>query len=230
MRIVHLHGALGQEFGDSYQFEVATAGEALRALNCAFPGKFLAHIRRHSYRVVRGDPEDGFHLDADLLNSLKLGKADLHFIPVAQGAEMSKNAKGTTKLVLGGVVLGGAIFLSGGTLAAPLSGLSTAIPGALGLTYGNLALVGFGLMLAGVSTLLTKPAAQTASNDVSVSGAADAATGSEGSAIPLIYGETLAPGIVISVASDSEDIDVYANSAGSIESAFGHDPSYWAGS
>lgn len=227
LRNVYLHGALGAEFGESFRFEVATAGEALRALNCAFPGKFIKALEGKAYRVIRGDVETGMDLDLELTNKFKLGNADLHFIPIAQGAQASRTAKGTTKVVLGAALIGGAIFLSGGTLAAPISLGGATIPG---LTYGSMALLGVGLALAGVSTLLTKPAVQTASNDVSVSGAANAQTGAEGSAIPLIYGETLAPGIVISVASDSEDINVYANSAGSIEAAYGHNPSYWAGS
>ena len=51
-----------------------------------------------------------------------------------------------------------------------------------------------------------------------------------GSAIPLIYGEVLVGSVPISVASAVEDIDVYANQQGSIETAFGHTPSYWSGS
>jgi predicted phage tail protein len=41
LRTIHLHGALKKQFGPSFRFDVATAGEALRALNCAFPGKFV---------------------------------------------------------------------------------------------------------------------------------------------------------------------------------------------
>lgn len=227
MRVVHLHGALGAEFGESFRFDVATAGEALRALNCAFPGKFVKALKGNSYRLVRGDIETGMDLDIDLVNQFKLGKADLHLVPVAEGAASSRTAKGTTKVVLGAALIGGAIFFSGGVLSAPLSVAGASIPG---LTYGTVAAVGLGLALAGVSTLLSKPATQTASNDVSVAGAANGQTGQQGSAIPLIYGEVLTPGIPISVASDNEDIDVYANSAGSVEAAFGHNPSYWAGS
>jgi hypothetical protein len=85
------------------------------------------------------------------------------------------------------------------------------------------------LALAGVSTLLTKPPVQTASNDVSVAGSATGDLGQEGAAIPLVYGRVMTPGVPISVSSQTEDIDVYANSAGSIEAAFGHDPAYWGG-
>lgn len=226
LRTIHLHGALCEQFGESYRFDVETAGEALRALNCAFPGKFTKALQGNSYRLVRGDPDAGMDLDLDLIVQFKLGAADLHVIPVAAGA-MNQTAKGTTKVVLGAALVGTAIFMSDGILAAPLasSGLLN------GMTWGNIALVGLGLALAGVSTLLTKPAEQTGgSNDVSVAGAAQGETGQQGSAIPLIYGEVLAPGIPISVSSKVEDIDVYANSAGSIEQAFGHSPAYWGGS
>ncbi|SFH83312.1 hypothetical protein [Bradyrhizobium sp. cf659] len=223
MRTVFLHGALGDEFGESFRFEIDTAAEAVRAFNCAFPGKFLKALEGGSYRVVRGDLDRGMELDLELLTSLRLGAANLHFIPVASGAQ-TQTAKGTTKLILGTALVGVAVFASGGTLATPLA--STGLLS--GMTWGNIALVGVGLALSGASTLLTKTSEQTGgSNDVSVSGAAQGEAGQQGSAIPLIYGEVLTPGITISVASQIEDISVYANSAGSIEEAFGENPAYW---
>jgi predicted phage tail protein len=231
LRTIHLHGSLKTQFGASYRFDVATAAEALRALNCAFPGKFIAALQGGSFRLVRGAKDTGMSLDMGLITDLKLGSADLHLIPVAKGAAMSQHAKGTTKVVLGAALIGGAIFMSGGTLAAPLSMMgNAAIPG-LGVTFGNIAMVGVALTLAGVSTLLTKPAVNinTASDSLSVAGGDIGNSGQQGSAIPLIYGEVLVGSIPISVASAVEDIDVYANSAGSIETAFGHNPSYWSG-
>lgn len=223
MRTVFLHGALGDEFGESFLFEIDTAAEAVRALNCAFPGKFLKALEGHSYRLVRGDLDTGMELDLELVTSLRLGKADLHFIPVAAGSQ-SQTAKGTTKLVLGTALVGVAIFASGGTLATPLA--STGILS--GMTWGNIALVGVGLALSGASTLLTKTSEQTGgSADVSVAGAAQGEAGQQGAAIPLIYGEVLTPGIPISISSQVEDISVYANSAGSIEEAFGENPAFW---
>ncbi|MEY9185315.1 putative phage tail protein [Bradyrhizobium sp. USDA 326] len=44
LRTVHLHGRLGKELGRSHRFDVATAGEALRALKRAFPGRFADSI------------------------------------------------------------------------------------------------------------------------------------------------------------------------------------------
>jgi predicted phage tail protein len=225
LRTIHLHGHLKDSFGPSFRFDVATAAEALKALNCAFPGKFVAAIREGSYKIVRGALRTGAVLDMELINELKLGSADLHLIPIAEGAAMSQTAKGTTKIVLGAALVGGAIFMSGGIMATPLaaSGLAS------GITYGNIAMIGLGIALAGVSTLLTKPAVNTSSNSLSVSGGDIGNSGGQGNAIPLIYGEVLVGSVPISVSSAVEDIDVYANSAGSIETAFGHTPSYWSG-
>lgn len=230
MRTVHLHGKLGKEFGQSHRFEVATAAEALRALNCAFPVRFVNALEDGYYKIVRGDKRAGMQLDLDLVNQFNLGNAELHIIPVAKGAAMSKTAKGTTKLVLGAALIGGAIFFSGGTLAAPLIS-SGGIAGGLfgGLTYGNIALIGVGMVLAGAATLLSKPAVNTASNSVSVNGGNIGNSGQQGNAIPLIYGEVMVGTTPIEAWSDVEDIDVYADSAGSIETAFGHNPAYWNG-
>jgi predicted phage tail protein len=231
MRTIHLHGKLGKEFGQSHRFEVATAAEAMRALNCAFPKRFVETIGRGYYKIVRGDKRSGMHLDLDLINQFNLGGADLHIIPVAKGAAMSQSAKGTTKIVLGAALIGGAIFFSGGMLATPLlSGTGVAAGLFGGLTYGNVALLGVGLMLAGASTLMSKPAVNTASNSVSVNGGNIGNSGQQGNAVTLIYGECMVGSTPIEAWSDVEDIDVYADSAGSIETAFGHNPAYWNGS
>lgn len=227
LRTVHLYGPLAEEFGESFRFDVATAGEAMRALNCAFPGRFIAALEGKSFRLVRGDPDTGMDLDMDEVIKFKLGRADLHLIPVAEGA-MNQTAKGTTKVVLGAALVGGAIFMSGGMLATPVSALA-GMPLIGGTTYGTIAAVGLGLALSGVATLLTKPPVNTASNNISGSGSATGDLGQEGAAIPLIYGRFMVPGIPISLSSQTEDINVYANSNGSIEADFGHNPSYWNG-
>jgi predicted phage tail protein len=221
MRTVHLHGSLKKQFGASYRFDVATAGEALRALNCAFPGRFVKALESGSFKLVRGALRTGIQLDLELINGLKLGSADLHLIPVAKGAMTSQNAKGTTKVVLGAALIGGAIFMSGGTLAAPLGMLSGPVPGLMGITYGNIAAVGLGLTLAGVSTLLTKPAPSTVSTaSPTLSGTGN--TGTQGAPIQLIYGDVLVGSVPISISSDVEDIAVYSDQQGSIEGAYGH--------
>ncbi|SFK04425.1 tail assembly protein [Bradyrhizobium sp. Gha] len=218
LRNVHLHGQLGKEFGKSHRFDVMTAGEALRALNCAFPGRFVKAIEQGAYKIVRGDKRAGMQLDLELVTQFNLGLADLHIIPVAKGAA-SNTAKGTTKIVLGAALVGGAIFMSGGLLATPLaaSGILS------GTTYGTVAAIGLGLALSGASTLLTKPAGQQTqpSNGLSVNGGNIGNSGKQGDAVPLIYGEVMVGTTPIEAWSDVEDISVYADNAGSIETAFG---------
>ncbi|WFU76595.1 hypothetical protein [Bradyrhizobium sp. CB2312] len=219
LRTVHLHGRLGKEFGKSHRFDVATAGEALRALNCAFPGRFIKAIEEGYYKIVRGDKRSGMQLDLELVNQFNLGAADLHIFPIVRGAATSRTAKGTTKVVLGAALVGSAIFLSGGVLATPLaaSGILS------GTSYGAVAAIGLGLALSGAATLLTKPAGQEtqASNALSVNGGNIGNSGRQGDAIPLIYGEVMVGTTPVEVWSDVEDISVYADNAGSIETAFG---------
>jgi predicted phage tail protein len=202
MRTVHLHGRLKKQFGASHRFEVATAGEALRALNCAFPGAFVKALQTGSYQVVRGDRHSGMRLDLELVSALNLGMADLHLIPAAIGAA---NGKGVAKTILGAALIGGAIFMSGGTLAAPLTIGSFAVPG---MTWGSIAAVGLGLALAGASTLLSKPADATASTDsYNLNGPSNG--GKQGDAIQLIYGQVRVGSVNVSFDADIEDFNAY---------------------
>lgn len=211
LRTIHLHGHLKKTFGPSFKFDVGTAGEALRALNCAFPGQFIDALKTGSYKIVRGDKRNGTAFDLELVNKFNLGRADLHIIPVAKGA--SNNSKGVIKTILGVALIGGAIFMSGGTMAAPLSQLGTAVTlggTSLGFTWGSIAAVGLGITLAGVSTLMSNPAASKAgekADSYAISGPTN--TGQQGSAIPLIYGEVITGSIGVSFDADIEDIGAY---------------------
>jgi predicted phage tail protein len=208
LRTIHLHGHLKKTFGPSFKFDVRTAGEALRALNCAFPGKFVEALQIGSYKIVRGDKRNGTAFDLELVNSFNLGRADIHVIPVAKGAS---NSKGTVKTILGVALIGGAIFLSGGTLAAPLSQLGSAVTiggTSLGFTWGTVAAIGLGLTLAGVSTLMSNPAtASDKTESYAISGPTN--TGQQGSAIPLVYGEVITGSIGVSFDADIENIGAY---------------------
>ena len=215
LRKIHLYGKLKKQFGASHSFDVETAGEALRALNCAFPGAFVRSLEVGSYQLVRGARRTGQTLDMDLITGLRLGMADLHLIPTATGAA---NSKGVVKSVLGVALIGGAIFMSGGTLAAPLSMLSTAVPGALGITWGNIAMIGLGLTLSGASSLLAKPADAKLDTDDSKSHTFNGPgnTGQQGDAIPLIYGRVLTGSVPVSFDSDIEDVGAYQGGSGSL--------------
>lgn len=212
IRTIHLHGRLKKQFGATHRFDVATAAEALRALNCNFPGDFVGALQDGHFKLVRGNQHSGMQLDLELVNNLKLGAADLHLIPVHTG---TANGKGTTKLVLGSALIGGAIFLSGGTLAAPLAGMSAPLTAGMSITWGNIAAVGLGLTLAGASTLLSKTeSVSETTRDESFSRVGPKQSAGQGSAIQLIYGEVITVPTPISVDMDIEDIGAYRSADG----------------
>ncbi|MEH2517542.1 putative phage tail protein [Bradyrhizobium sp. AZCC 1610] len=217
LRSIHLHGHLKKQFGAKHRFDVRTAAEALRALNCAFPGDFVTALQTGSYKLVRGDKRSGMHLDLDLVNTFKLGIADLHLIPVAAGAS---NSKGIAKTIIGTALIGTAIFMSGGTLAAPLAGMGgVAFPVAgMSVTWGNIALLGLGVALSGVSTMLAgntnKPEEQKNEDSFTINGPSNGAR--QGMAIPLIYGEVITGSVTVSFDADIEDIGAYQGVTGSM--------------
>lgn len=200
MRKIYLHGHLAQ-FGDEFEMEVSTAAEALRALNANFPG-FLKLLEKGSYHVVRGDPDDGYGLDEEEVREFKLGQADLHFIPVIEGAK-SGNSGGILKTILGVVLIGVAVFMSGGALGAALgTGMLS------GVTWGNVAMIGLGLAVAGASQLLT-PQDKTDDKNESYSLSGPVNTYNQGSPIPVIYGQVITGGHVISAGVDIEQLKKY---------------------
>jgi predicted phage tail protein len=210
LRNVHLHGKLKKQFGASHRLAVANAGEALRALNCAFPGQFIEALKIGSYQLVRGDRRSGMKLNLELVNSFNLGCADLHLIPVAQGAA---SGKGVAKSILGVALIGGAIFMSGGLAGGGLLSAmgNVAIPG-IGVTWGNIAVIGLGLTLAGAASLLSKPS-ETAEqkNSFNINGPGN--SGKQGDAIQLIYGRTMVGSVNISFDANIEDMNAYSGVA-----------------
>ena len=206
MHTIKLYGHLRKTFGREFRFDVETAGEAMRALNCAFPKRFLAEVRKGSYRVVRGDVNEGMSIELAYINEFRLGNAELHLIPVASGSKDSRSA-GTLKTVAGVALIGAAVFFSGGTLAAPLAGMTDAVTvggTSLGITYGNIALVGLGLALSGAATLLSK-ATPTVDGTGSYAFTGPINVNQQGAAVPLIFGEVMCGSQAVSAGFDIVD-------------------------
>lgn len=220
MRTIHLHGRLGKQFGAKHRFDIRTAAEAIRALNCAFPADFVSAMSQGSYKLVRGDKRSGMHLNLDLVSTFNLGMADLHVIPVAAGAA---NNKGVAKAIIGTVLVGAAIFASAGSGIGFLGlGAEAFSLGALGgsVTWGNIALIGLGIALSGASTLLagdTSTEEKKSDDSFTINGPSDVAR--QGMAIPLIYGEVITGSITVSFDADIEDIGSYRGVTGSMGSS-----------
>lgn len=192
LRKIHLHGKLGKKYGREFTFAVATALEAVRAFAANFPG-FLDDLKTSDWRVVRGDKKTGLHLDLEDMATFNLGAGELHFIPAARGAKRP----GLIKIVAGVAITAAAVALAPMTGGASLMGLATATGG---LTWaGNLALMGVGLTLSGVASLLAPKEhpqnSQTAKADVALG---PQNSFEQGNPVPLIYGEVICGSQVVS--------------------------------
>lgn len=210
MRRIYLHGAIGKKYGKFFDLEVETAGEAIRAIAANFP-EFLNDIRAGAWHIVRGKTiKNGLSLGEDELRAFKLGNAPLHILAYVAG---SKNAGGL-KMIIGAAVIGAAVVFSGGTLAAPLTGLLTA--GGSLTVYGNMAMIGVAMMVSGASSLLTPD--QTTNEDSSKSSSYTMAgpgnAYAQGSPIPLVYGEVITGGVMISGGIDVERVAATGGGSG----------------
>lgn len=200
MRNIHLHGHLGDRFGKLHRLEVATASEAVRAMIINHP-EFGETLKSGNYAVVRGDLSDGLDLDLENLDEMPLGRSDLHILPELEGR---KERGGMLKVIAGVALIGAAVF------AAPAAGGLAASIGATGITYGNVAALGLALALSGVSLMLTKPTkdkSQESTDSFTLQGPSN--TYGQGGVVPLIYGEVITGGRLISSAIDIEDIGAY---------------------
>jgi predicted phage tail protein len=208
LRTIHLHGALRDRFGPSYRLDVATAGEAGRALAAIVPG-FRAFVAPGRFRVIRGPLEAGMALGHEDLG-FRLGKADLHIVPVVAGAGGGRGGS-IAKIVVGVILIAAVVVLSGGSGAAALPGLL----GAAGMTTASVAVIGVGLIVAGVSQLMA-PTPQA--NDFDQRNPVDQRpsflfNGSvnmseQGGALPLCYGTFWCGSVVASAGLEAESFGV----------------------
>ncbi len=204
MRPVYLHGALGRKYGKVFHFDVKCASEAIRALCVQLKG-FRNDFSKGFYHVV-WKANRKIHLSLDGTTMILIGGA-IHIIPVLAGA--SNKTTGLFIMLAGAALLATAFILApeiglsigGAALTTTSSSLAaTAISlGSLGsITYGNIAMMGFGLLLLGAGAALapqiSDPIASTGRGLFS----APENVSAQGLAVPLVYGRFLVGSIVIS--------------------------------
>lgn len=203
MRNVVLHGSLAKKYGSNFKLSVKTAGEAIRALSANFPG-FMNDIREGAWHVVRGnDPDKGIALDETQIAGFRLGKGDLHIVPFVAGSKRG----GLLKVILGVVLIGAAFVLTAG------AGLGAAIGGGMlsGVTGTQVALFGAAVALAGVSSLLApEEKADDTEKQNSFTMAGPGNSYEQGNPVPLVYGEVITGGVLLSGGVDIERIRVGA--------------------
>lgn len=140
MRTVYLHGEAGRLYGHEWRLDVDSLAEAVRAIGVQCKG-FQQYIEARDWHCVRGATvEGGYELDQDMV-TLRLGKSDLHITPVIRGA--GGKAQSFGKIIAGVLLAGFAFFV------AP-AGFSF-----LGMTAKQIGMIGVGLALSGVSSLIS---------------------------------------------------------------------------
>lgn len=199
MRVIRLNGELGKRFGRVHKLDVRSPAEAVRALCANIDGFHQALASSHEKGVAYRCVVDRGALDEN----------HLHY-PMSKSFSITPVVHGGGKvlgIILGVVLIVGALALSGGFAAIGAGGASFgatmgASIGFLGLTYTNIAFLGVALFLGGISQLLAPtPKAptpgQTNENNY-FNGPVN--TTAQGSAVPIGYGRAIVGSAVISAA------------------------------
>jgi len=208
MRNVYLYGDLAAKFGKVFRIRANDIGAAIRILEANFKGKFMPRILKGEYRVCAGagfDDVNATHFNDELVKSrLNLGSKDIHIMPVPQGSG------GGFRVVLGVVLIGAAIALSGGALGAPAFSVM-----GYSVSYGSIALFGASLALGGIAQMLTPVPKIGADNYISRESADERPsfmfngavnTTEQGGPVPVIYGRMRVGSTVISGGITTENI------------------------
>jgi predicted phage tail protein len=210
MKTFHLHGALGQTYGEKFELDVDNVVLGMRLL-CAQHRGMQQMIRAGEFKVVRGSVDTGVQLD-ELTLAMPI-RDEIHIIPVPVGSKRS----GLAKILIGVAIIGlafvGAAFIGGSLLAGLGTGIS--IGGiSTGLTWGSVALFGAMVALSGISQMLSPTPKKVDQKEVDqassflFNGAVN--NSEQGGPVPLIYGRFLVGSRVISASLAVEDIPITA--------------------
>jgi predicted phage tail protein len=194
---VHVYGKLADICGDTLRLDIATASEAVQAICVNFP-EAANVIRDESWTLFRGDEKE-VALGEEAIALLNLGGRSVHIMPEAIGA---KEGNGILKVVLG-VTLIALSFGSAAFLSQPIAG---AILGQT--TWGNaIGQIGVVMALSGVSQMMA-PEKNTDEEETKESFVFSGPRGTvgQGNAVPVIYGEVITSGVLVSAGVDAEDM------------------------
>ena len=201
LRKVKLYGQLAEFVGHKeFEVKVDNVAQAVSFLIHNFEG-LEAYMSPKYYQVKVGDNDIG----TDEL-AFPVGQQNIHFVPVIAGAGRG----GLGKILLGALLITGAIMSGGGFSALQMFGGEGLKLGFLGNMAMNL---GVGLTIMGVSEMLFPlPEPQKFSSEedpqLSFSFSGVQNTSRAGTPIPIVYGEIFTGSVVISAAIDTNQVDV----------------------
>ncbi len=202
LKKVTLYGELAEKYGKSWNLDVSSPSEAVRALCANNPGfkSFLAtsQDRGVGYKVMVG--KTYLQNQNEIYNPS--GRQDIKIIPVVLGAKKD----GLAAILLGAAL----IYFSGGLAAAAVTGATAAGASAsaaatIGTMVSGAAMnIGVGLIKGGIAqALATTPEEIKDDQNYSFNGAAN--TVSQGVPVPICYGQLMIGGAVISSGVTSEN-------------------------
>ena len=199
LRKVKLYGQLAEFVGHKeFDVKVDSVAQAVSFLIHNFAG-LEAYMSPKYYQVKVGNDD----IDKDELN-YPVGQQDIHFIPVISGA-----GRGFGKILLGALLITGAIMSGGGFGALQIFGGEGLKLGFLG----NMAMnVGVSLTLMGVSEMLfpiPEPQKFNSEEDpqLSFNFSGVQNTSRAGTPVPIVYGEIITGSVVISAAIDTNQVE-----------------------
>lgn len=212
MRNIHFHGWLAEKYGSTLRMNVRDVGHFVRLMEANHPG-FVKDIRNEEFHVVLGKNLDFGESIDDTMLPMRLGKKDLHIVPVISGHGGGR--KGIFKIILGValVATGFGLAAFGTTGFAWTMGSQAFAIGSFGVTYGQIAMFGASMILQGVSQMLT-PTPKTPSygsreaESPSFIFNGPVNTTSEGLPVPIAYGHVFTGSAVVSGGISTEQIPI----------------------
>ena len=201
LRKIKLYGELANFVGHKeFEVKVETLSHAVSFLINNFAG-IEEYMNPKYYQVKVGN----YSIDETEIHH-PIGKEDIHFVPVIQGA-----GRGLGKILLGGALIA-LSFGVGGVFANPLAF------GAKGFGFASAGLgakaafgIGAGLLLSGVSDMLFPVPKLPDFNSeqdprISFNFSGTQQTTRAGTPVPLVYGEIFTGSVVISGAVDTVQV------------------------
>lgn len=211
MKNIYLHGRL-RRFGSHFKWNIKSPKEALRGMIVQLKG-FRQEIVQGAYQIIVGNEKTGLRLGAEDLEFRLADGADLHIIPILEGAG-GGDGKSIGKIVLGVAIA--AIAVIAAPVGVGLGGFVATSGLFAGVTYGSLVFTGAAMALAGVMQLVT-PVPKSPSYSSRESPDAQASfifqngavnTSEQGNPVPLVFGRMLVGSIVISAGINIEQIQI----------------------
>lgn len=211
MKTIYLHGVLRDEFGESFEFDVSSPAEALRAV-CSQCKGFQRSLANLEIMVVKGKPGLGVHLEPSTLHVGFGGVQELHILPAVSLGK----SKGTGKFLVGIFMIAAAfaipaIALGGGLAAMAGSQLTVALGalGTFGIHFSTIAMFGLAFAAGGLSQMLAPTPKTGQSGDQNKSYLMNGAPQlyEQGNPVPLAYGlEVMCGAVVIASAMITYDM------------------------